>query len=105
MKKIYLACPYFREPKVSFYLANKKAAQLMLAGYVVFSPVSHGHAIAVSERLGNAHQFWMQQDLPFIDWCDEVYVLMLPYWQQSKGVKAEIDYAAKLGKPIKYIEP
>jgi nucleoside 2-deoxyribosyltransferase len=103
MKKIYLACPYSIFPEACFIEANRKAAQFMLEGNIVFSPISHGHSITKQESLLNSHEFWMMQNLSFIDWCDELYVLQLPHWETSKGVKTEIEYAIKLGKSIKYI--
>jgi hypothetical protein len=104
MKKIYLAVPYSVDPNHGYLLANNKAAELMLQGNVVFSPISHSHPIARQCKLPLDHDFWIQQDLPFIEWCDEVCVLQLPCWGKSKGIKAEIEYATKIGKPIKYIE-
>jgi nucleoside 2-deoxyribosyltransferase len=105
MKKIYLSAPYTIHPKACFMLANRKAAELMMEGNIVFSPISHSHPIAIQENMSNAHEFWMQQDLPFIEFCDELYVLQLEHWETSKGVQKEIEYATELGKPIKYILP
>ena len=105
MKKIYLSAPYTIHPEACFMAVNRKSAELMIQGNIIFSPISHSHPIAVQEDLPNTHEFWMLQDLPFIEFCDELYVLQLEYWEQSKGVQKEIEYATKLGKPIKYILP
>ena len=104
MKKIYLSVPYTADPELGFINANKLAAQIMLQGNVVFSPISHSHPIAIQETLPNTHKFWMQQDLPFIEFCDELYVLQLPGWETSLGVQKEIECAKQLGKPITYIK-
>jgi len=49
---IYLATPYSHDdPEVMeerFALVTATAAQLMLAGYVVYSPITHGHAVQVA---------------------------------------------------------
>ena len=37
--------------------------------------------------------------------CHEVHVLMLPGWQTSRGVTAEIVLAHELGKPVAYSAP
>jgi hypothetical protein len=44
-----------------------QAAQLMEAGHVVFSPLSHSHRIAhyIDNHLD--HEFWLKQCLPFVD--------------------------------------
>lgn len=105
--KLYLACPYSNpDPQVlidRFEMANKAAASLIAAGHIVFSPISHSHQISL--HMGNSldHTVWLAQDRAFLDWCDEIYVLMAPGWEQSKGVAWEIDYARKHGKAITYI--
>ena len=39
-----------------------------------------------------------------IDHCSHLYVMMLPGWNKSIGVTAEIDYAKKTDKEIVYLE-
>jgi hypothetical protein len=46
----------------------------------------------------------LAQDKAFIDWCDEVYVLAIPGWEESRGVQWEIDYAKRLGKNVVIME-
>ena len=73
-------------------------------GYCVFSPISHSHPISeFTEADALNHDFWLEQDLEFMEWADEVWVYMLPGWEDSKGIKRELDYAEKLGKVIKFI--
>lgn len=106
-KKIYLAIPYTWNPTVSERIANKTAALLMKQGHVVFSPISHSHAIAdeMEESLRLDHHFWMNQDLPFIDWADEVIVVCIGEMgheliENSRGVQAELKYAKEHHKPV-----
>lgn len=89
---------------MGFLMANKYAAKMMKKGNIVFSPISHSHPIAIQESLPNTLEFWINQDLSFIYWCDEVHVVQLDNWMKSRGVSAEIEYAKQLNKPIKYIE-
>jgi nucleoside 2-deoxyribosyltransferase len=107
-KKIYLACPYSHEKggirSMRFDLVNAAAAKLMREGYLVFSPISHTHPIAERGDLPKGWDFWEAYDRTFIDWADEVHVLMLDGWKESKGVTAEIAIAKELGKPVHYIE-
>ena len=108
MKRIYLCAPYSHpDPKVREARVDKAdmmAAQLMEQGHVVFSPLSHSHRIAhyIDNHLD--HDFWLNQDLSFIDWCDEVLVLKLDGYERSRGIRVEIDYAVQIGKPVKYLE-
>lgn len=108
--KIYLATPYSHKDKkvrlARFNAVNKKAGELMLQGYVVFSPISHSHPIALtmeSDKVCNL-DFWMLQDLPFLDWADELWVLQLDGWDMSKGVNAEIKKMQGIEKPVRFIK-
>ncbi|MBF0235243.1 MAG: DUF1937 family protein, partial [Desulfamplus sp.] len=107
MKKIYLAIPYSHEsPEIRvtrYQAANRKAAELMKAGNIVFSPISHSHPIANQECLPLDAGYWQTMNESFIDWSDIVVVYRLAGGQHSRGVQAEIDYATKTGKPVEYI--
>ena len=106
---IYLAAPYSHsDPKVRdsrFNAVNKKAAELMEKGHIVFSPISHSHSISKYVKNIDAcdNEFWLNQDFPFLDICDEMWVLKLDGWKKSDGIKKEISYAEYSGKPIRYI--
>jgi hypothetical protein len=108
MKKIYLACPYSHKEKIvrqkRFLIINKIAADLMNAGNLVFSPISHTHPIALAGNLPLGWDFWHEYDKTFLEWCDEIYVAKLNGWETSVGVKAEIEIARKLCKPIHYLD-
>ena len=105
---IYLASPYshpdpgIREQR--FRTACRAAAQLMRAGQPVFSPVAHGHPIAVF-GLPTDWRYWEPLDRRHIATCDELAVLMLDGWRDSHGVQAEIRIAGDLGKPVRYLDP
>jgi hypothetical protein len=109
MNKIYLACPYTHESEnvriVRFLAANRAAGKLMAEGNVVFSPISMSHPIANVCNLPGEWDFWKRQDFPFLDWADELRVVCMPGWDDSVGVKAEVEHFAALGKPIAYMQP
>jgi len=101
--RIYLACPYSHpeqaviEQRVE--TCNMVAARLMEQGFIVFSPVSHSHPISIHAKVDPCnHDFWLNQDLPFLEFCDELCILMLDGWEQSKGIKLEIERAQELKK-------
>jgi len=77
----------------------------MSDGILVFSPISHTHPIALAGDLPGGWDFWKEYDFTFIEWCDELHVLMLDGWQNSTGVKEEVELARQLKKPIVYLEP
>lgn len=107
MRKIYLAVPYshavhhIREMRVA--QVDAKAAELMEAGNLVFSPISHSHPISkYTSKDPQDHAFWLEQDFWILRICDEVHVLCLEGWEKSYGVGAEIDEAERLGLRIEY---
>jgi hypothetical protein len=103
--KIYLATPYSSRVRgikeARFHRVNRVAGEIMQLGHTVFSPISHSHPIANDCALPLELGFWLRQDMPFIEWCDELWVYTDHGWQESEGIKAEIKYASSLGKPIK----
>ena len=108
---LYLASPYSdpREEvrKANVRTATEVAAQLMLKGYSVFSPITHGHQVAahLPEDHLLSHEFWMSQCLPMVRVCDMLVVLRTGKWGQSRGIQAEWDYATKLKKPRGFLSP
>ncbi len=106
---LYVAIPYshpdpaIREHRYS--TANRVAAQLMRAGIVVFSPLSH--SVPIAKHIPDAemdHQFWMLQDLPLLRLADEMLIIGLDGWTQSRGVCEEMFKALAWRKPITLIE-
>ena len=100
---IYLASPY-SSPHANvmqqrFEAVCRAAAVLMRAGYMVFSPIAHSHPIA-QHGLPLGWEFWQAFDFAFIDVANEVWVLTLPGWHESVGVRAETAYAIEQSKPV-----
>lgn len=104
---IYLASPYSHPNQstreLRFYMVCEFAARLANAGHLLFCPIAHTHPM---ERYGLPSEwaFWRRFDQPFIDKCDELWVLMLPGWSRSTGVQYEIGQFLDAHKPIKYLE-
>lgn len=104
---IYLASPYSGTPEEQeerFQAVCCKAAELMRDGHMVFSPIAHSHPIAFY-GLPKDFGFWEKMDCWWIRACTKIVVLMLPGWELSVGVRAEIDYAKQIGKAVSYLKP
>lgn len=103
----YLASPYSnygQGHEQAFIDAAGAAATLLKRGLHVFSPICHSHPMAVHGNIDKlAHDFWLRLDIAILDECDSLIVLMMPGWNESRGVKAEIDHAEATGKPISYL--
>ena len=105
---IYLAGPYtdtdrdVREER--FQALTQVAARLMNEGHVVHSPITHGHTIAERHPMPLVWDFWRVQSLRMLEQAAVMYVVMLPGWEDSTGVQAEIDHAILLDIEILYVE-
>jgi len=111
-KIIYLACPYtdpdskVREQR--FHAATKAAAKLIERGAIVYSPITMTHPIDIvlagtSETLGS--DYWVTFDEAFMDVCSEMVILRIHGWDQSGGIRREIGYFEKQGKPVRFMSP
>jgi len=104
MSKIYLAVPYSHSDskiRESRFIASCIAAgHLINQGHFVYSPITHCHPIAVRCDLPKDFDFWRDYDLSMIDWADEICILPLDGWEESKGIRGEKEYASKQGKRV-----
>lgn len=106
---IYLASPYYhpkshvREER--FIAVCEYAAHLFRQGELVLSPIAHSHSIALAGTLPKEWSYWEKFDTELIQACSKVLVLKLDGWEESVGIRNEINIALKLGKPVEYAEP
>ena len=102
----YLATPYsHKDPRVRaerYRLVTIHAAKLMAAGEVVFSPITHGHAIVMLEELPLSWEFWKAQCDPYLQKMDKMIVLMQDGWWESVGVRYELQVAFDRDIPVVY---
>jgi len=106
---IYLASPYSHPDRtveaLRFGEVCRIAGVLMARGLVVFSPIAHTHPIAERCELPRGWDYWQHFDEEFICVSEKVVVAMMPGWEQSKGVQAEIVIAKDKGIPVEYLDP
>lgn len=113
LNRIYLAIPYTKmDGDLSFKLANEILVYFINKGYNVFSPITHSHPLTKLGVRGD-WEFWEQVDLEFIDWADEMIIIIPPddkdisgveLVKSSTGVQAEIDYCIKTNKKVRYFD-
>lgn len=105
----YLATPYTRfpgGPQAAYYAALEQTAILVKAGHVVFSPIVHCHPLVESGFLSDgAFEAWEKFDHAMIAASAGVIVCKLPTWNESRGIRAEIDICSKIGKPVVFMAP
>ena len=113
-KLIYLASPYsdpdWKVERARFYAVCDAAVKMVAAGLRVYSPIAHTHPIA--ERAGlrgialpKGYEFWREFDERMIAACDELWILMLDDWDDSAGVRREVEFARSIDKTVCVIEP
>lgn len=109
---VYLATPYSHpEPSIQewrFERVTEATAILISRGIdCIYSPITHTHPI--DKHLTNRqadHEFWVNKfDLPFLANSRMLYILQLPGWENSTGIKMEIEQARVRGIPVYLVEP
>jgi nucleoside 2-deoxyribosyltransferase len=107
-KKVYLAIPYSGMEESSYEQANI-ITSILINEYElnVFSPITHSHPLTKFGIKGT-WDYWKILDFQFIDWADEVSVIIpregLLRNFMSTGVTEEIKYANQKGKPVNFID-
>jgi hypothetical protein len=103
---IYLASPYTHVDVAvrqrRYENACQAVALLLKAGVFAYSPIVHTHPLT-QYGLEGPWEFWRDYDLTFLKRCSELWVLTLDGWQESKGVRAEIETARSWGLPVRYV--
>lgn len=106
MIDIYLAAPYSHADESvrvkRFEEVTRAAGEILKKGHTVFSPLTHSHPM-VKYGFDGDWQTWKKLDLAFIDVCRVMVVLMLDGWEDSAGIRAEMEYANLNGKRIIFI--
>jgi len=100
---IYIASPYTADPELMGERAAKArafVAYLARTGSHPYSPIVHFHSVAVAHRLPHEFEFWRDINFNMIKRADQLFVLRLKGWEESKGVTAEIIYAHQLDLPV-----
>jgi hypothetical protein len=109
MTYVYLASPYSHpDPTVraARYLEIEKyAVQLQKLGNQIYSPIMHWHNAAIRHDMPTDASFWQKSNFAMLRSCAWMIVMQMEGWKDSNGIKAEIEYAEKIGKRIVFLEP
>ena len=105
----YLASPYshpdkeIREQRYVQTLEVTAKLMLLKSPYTIFSPIVHCHVMAEHCALPTNHTFWWKHNMAMLKKAKGLLVLTLPGWQESVGLKAELEFTESLGKPVRFI--
>jgi len=106
----YLATPYSKYEggnlELAFRDAARLAANLMLAGIRVYSPIAHTHPLAVYGNVDPLdHDIWLPFDEAMMQRCDVLIVAQMNGWKESKGIDHEIKFFAERRRTIFLLDP
>lgn len=105
----YLATPYTKfKPDINaaFVEAARIAALLLTTGVRVYSPIAHTHPLAIYGNLDPLdHAIWLPFDEAMMDAADCLIVARMQGWDESFGVKHEIEFFQRQSKPVIHIDP
>ena len=100
----YLGSPYSRYEKglvAAFQDVARIAARLRTSGIFTYCPITHLHPLAVSGELDPMDlSIWVPHNQIMMERCDCLIVAQMEGWEQSDGVRGEIEYFLKMEKPI-----
>jgi hypothetical protein len=109
---VYLASPYTHKDKSKwterFHAAVDCMGWLMnniKNGQYFYSPIAHTHPIAERCTLPIEWEFWAHFDECILSRCSEMWILTIPGFTISTGVKAEREICKKFGVPVRFVIP
>jgi len=109
MSFIYIASPYAHESatvrECRFQAVMCYTAHLMQKGIACYSPITYFHQIALTYSLPKDWDYWKMMDLPLLAKASAMHVLCLDGFAASKGVEAEVEFAATIGILPEYVPP
>ena len=100
----YVSSPYSHENDgerqlryelVSHFVAKRQKEDFKKSIY--FSPIQYWHYPAVDTNLPTDAAYWWSVNKSYIDVSTALIILKLPGWENSKGMKQEIEYARDIG--------
>lgn len=101
---IYIACPYTHPSAITRAERSRKAGKAMLTlaeqGILAVSPIFYGHSIEEKFHITLPYDYWMQWSFDLMSKCSSLYVVTIPGWRESAGVRRECELADQLGVPI-----
>lgn len=102
---IYVAAPFWHESE-NIRKARRQAAilyseRLFFKGKHFYSPLLYSERFQDKKQKEN---FWLSHGLKMVDACTAMHVLCLDGWEQSSGIKGEVERANELEIQVQYIQ-
>jgi hypothetical protein len=104
----FVSTPYkdWDDPDAAFQAAAKVTGALMKEGVSVFSPIVHGHPIALACDIDPYdYDIWHPQNRPMLDAAFGIIVVEMDGWEESEGIRDEIPAFRSTGRPVVRLDP
>lgn len=105
----YLATPYTNYPdgiEIAYREAARIAAELLLAGVHVYSPIAHCHPMAVYGDIDALDRdFWLHYQETMMARCDALIVARMKAWDESVGIAHEVNFFLKNKRTVFMLDP
>jgi hypothetical protein len=105
---IYLASPYSHpdewERHRRFIAAREFCYYQTQMGVAIFSPIVYGHQFSRDFDAPYTFEPYIDFNCAMLELCSELWVLLYPHWDKSRGIAYELDFAAKRNIPVTYKE-
>ena len=106
MSFLYIASPYTHKNQViveeRYTEAKLFTIGCLRGGLTVYSPIVFCHELAKNGSMPIDFDFWQQHNRAMLSKASGLIVLRLLGWEESKGVKAEIEFANQCGIGVEY---
>lgn len=106
---IYLASPYSHpvpETRTRRYIQARDFTHYHLQqGVTIFSPIVYGHQFSRDLDAPTDAKSWLTFNSDMMQVAREMWVLTIPGWEESLGIKAEIEFANFITLDWKLVEP
>lgn len=105
---IYIGSPYsdpsFLVMDDRAYQAGCFAAYMAKQGHVVYCPIASWHHLAKEHAMPRDFPFWSKMNLDILSRSEELWVLQLGGWENSRGLAEELKFAEVMHIPTRFFD-
>lgn len=83
-----------------YELVLQFTTNLLISGFHAFSPIVYCHNLAIQNNLGRDAKTWMKFNMEMLRHAEVAYLLQLPGWEKSQGIKVEMGVCKMFDIPV-----
>lgn len=109
MSFVYLGSPYSHASEaireLRFRAVETVTGDMLRRGITVFSPIVYSHVMAQRYNLPTDAQFWLPHNRAMLKASTSLWIVMLPEWDVSVGLRGETLAADEYKLKVTHINP